>query len=245
MKQILKIIDAADVNKGKNKGQLSLEHIFGFCKTFLKKRNLGFHLTFKMNDLQNSILTTIATDINVTTNSLYLYVPILIPNSQTQVMFSESIMNNYTFDSWYTERKISNDGRELQVDNVSAQHINGPKYLIGAFQSNNRGTPNKVRKPAVFDTNHVTKYFVEIDGFRYPKDGVLTNFEDNSQLDQYRDLNLFTKEYIGEELLQFYIIYPDMKFSYLFQLTNLRHQFDHIIPNKIHLFQEFSEDPAN
>ena len=66
-----------------------------------------------MNDLQDIIFTTIADDINVAINSLYLYVPQFIPSTSTQVMFNESIMNNYTitFDSWYTERKISNDGR--------------------------------------------------------------------------------------------------------------------------------------
>ena len=112
-------------NKGKYKGKLELEHIFGFCKTFkMICKNLGFHLTFKTSNLKDIIFTRIATDFNVTINNLYLYQPILIPNTQTQVMFNESIMNNYTitFDSWYTERKISNDGRELQVDFGSAQH---------------------------------------------------------------------------------------------------------------------------
>ena len=76
-----------------------------------------------MNDLQDIILTTIATDINVTINSLYFNVPTLIPNRQTQVINNESNMNNYTitFDSWYTERQISNDGRELQVDTGSTK----------------------------------------------------------------------------------------------------------------------------
>ena len=130
LKQILINNHAAEVNKGKIKGQLSLEHIFGFCKTFIKITfNLGFHLTYKKNDIQNIIFTTIATDINVKNNSLYLYVPILIPNSGTQLLFNESIVNKYTitFDSWYTERKFSNDGRELQVDIGSAQKINNPK----------------------------------------------------------------------------------------------------------------------
>ena len=126
LKKILINNHAVEANKGRIKGQLALEHIFGFCKTFKKiTKNLGFHLIFKMNDLQDIIFTTIADDINVTINSLYLYVPQLIPNTQTQLMFNESIMYNYTitFDSWYTERKISNDGRELQVDIGSAQNI--------------------------------------------------------------------------------------------------------------------------
>ena len=179
LKQILISNHAEEVNKGKIKGQLALEHIFGFCKTFKKiTKNLGFHLIFKMNDLQDIIFTTIVDDIIVTINSLYLYVPQLIPSTTAQVMFNESIMNNYTitFDSWCTERKISNDGRELQVDIASAQHINSPKYLTSAFQTNARTTPNKNSNPAKFDNNHVTKYFDEIDGIRYPKDGILIYF---------------------------------------------------------------------
>ena len=72
-----------------------------------------------------------ATDINVTNNNLYLYVPTLIPNTQTQFMFNESIMDKYTITSvsWYTERKKSNDGRELQVDIGGAQHNRSPQNL--------------------------------------------------------------------------------------------------------------------
>ena len=89
LKKVLINNHAVDANKGKIKGHLSLEHIFGFYKTFKKiTKNLGFHLKFKMNDLQDIIFTTLANDINVTINSLSLFVPILIPNSQTQVMFN-------------------------------------------------------------------------------------------------------------------------------------------------------------
>ena len=233
LKQILFNNHAVEANKGRIKGQLPLEHIFGFCKTFKKiTKNLGFHLIFKMNDLQDIVYTTIAKDSNVTINSLYLYIPQLIPSTSTQVMFNKSIMNKYTitFDSWYTERKISDDGRELQVDIGSAQNINSPKYLISAFQTKARTTPNKATNSAIFDNNHVSKYFVEIAGIRYPKDGILTNFEENSYLDQYRDLKLFYKEYVGEELLQPYISYPDKKYFYPIQITDLRHQVDHITP---------------
>ena len=117
------------------------------------------------------MFTTIATDINVTINSLYLYVPILIPSTITRVMFNESFMNNYTitYDSWYRERKLSSDGNELQVVIGSAQHINSPKYLIGlieAFQTEARiGTPIKKNNIAIFDKVNVRKYFCEIDSY--------------------------------------------------------------------------------
>ena len=178
LKQMLINNYADEVKKGKIKGQLPLEHIFGFCKIFKKTtKTLGFHSTFKMNELQDIILTTLATDSNVAIDSLYLYIPILILKSQTQVLFKETIMNNYTltFDSWFTERKISNDGRELQVDIASAQNINSPKNLISAFQTNDRTTPTKAPNPSIFDTIHIISYFVVIAGVRCPKDGVLTN----------------------------------------------------------------------
>ena len=94
----------------------------------------------------------------------------------------------------------------------------------------------------IFDNIHVTKYFVGIDGIRYPKYGVLINFEENSYLDQYRDLKIFYKEYVGEEVLQPYITYPDMENFYPIQMTDLRHQVDHLTPKKIQRFQEFSEN---
>ena len=100
-----------DPNRGKIKGQLPLEHIFGFCKTFKKvTKNLGFRITFKTANPQDIIYTTKAdaTPINVTINSLYLFIPFLIPTTETQLMFNESIQNNYRifFYEWYTERRL-------------------------------------------------------------------------------------------------------------------------------------------
>ena len=62
-----------DAIKCKIKRYLYLEDIFDFCETFNKvTKNLGFHLTFKTKDLQNIIYSSMADDINVTFNKLYL-----------------------------------------------------------------------------------------------------------------------------------------------------------------------------
>ena len=248
LKQMLIDNHTEPVNRGKIKGQLLLEDIFGFCKTFKKiTKNLGFHITLKTNDLQNIIFTTLANDINVTINSLYLFVPIITPNTETQVLFNESIKNKYTltFDSWYTERKIVTDGGEFQVDIASSQSTNSPKYLIAAHQTEARvGTANKVNNIAIFDHVDVTKYFVEIDGFGYPKESVITNFTENDYLDQYRDLKSFYQEYVGEQLMNPFISYTDMKNKYPIQVIDLKHPIDHISPKKIQLFQEYKNDPV-
>ena len=42
-----------------------------------------------------------------------------------------------------------------------------------------------------------------------------------------------------------FISYPEMKTKYPIEIIDLRHQFDHITPKKIQLFQEYSADPEN
>ena len=222
-----------DANKGKIKGYLYLEDIFGFCKTFKKvTKNLGFHLTFKTANLQDIIYTSMVDDINVTINSLYLYIPNLIPSVETQLMFNEATQNNYkiSFDEWYTERRILSD-LLTQHDIGSAQNIIQPKYLICSHQTKLRtATPDKKINIAIFDNMDIRKYYVEIDGQRYPRDSVLINYEENDYIQQYKDLKLFWRDYNGEPILNPLISYLDMKTKYPIEIIDLRHQSDLITP---------------
>ena len=71
------------------------------------------------------------------------------------------------------------------------------------------------------------------------------NYEQNHYIEQSKDLKLFFKEYIGEELMSPFISYPDMKTNYPIEIIDLRHQPDHITPKKIQLFLEYGADPEN
>ena len=202
---------------------------------------------FKTANLQDIIYTSMADDINVTINSLYLYVPNLIPSVETQSMFNEATQKNYkiSFDEWYTEKRIKSD-LLIQHDIRSAQNVIQLKFLICAHQKNLRtATPDKKINIAIFDNLDLRKNYVEIDGQRYPRDNVLKNFEENDYIQQYKDLKLFWKGYIGESILNPLISYTDMKRKYPIEIIDLRHQSDHITPKKIQLFHEYGTDPHN
>ena len=129
---------------------------------------------------------------------MYLYIPNLIPSVETQLMFNHSTQNNYkiTFDEGYTERRLISD-LLVQHDIGSAQ-VNSPKYLIKAHQTSLRTTtPDKKIIIAILDNLDLRKYYVEIDGQRYPRDSVLINYEEKDYIQQYKDLKLFFREYIG------------------------------------------------
>ena len=100
----------------------------------------------------------------------------------------------------------------VQHDTGSAQNVISPKYMICAHQTNLRTTiPDKKINIAIFDNLDLRKYFVEIDGQRYPRDTVLINYEENDYIQKKKDLKMFFHEYIGEPLLQPLISYSDMK----------------------------------
>ena len=186
-------------------------------------------------------------DIDVTINNLYLYVPNLIPSVETQLMFNEATQNNYkiSFDEWFTERRITSD-TITQLDIDSSQNVQSPIYLIGAHQTKDRiDAPISTKNVAIFDHLDLRKYYIEIDGQRYPRDSSLMKYEQNDYIEQYKDLKLFFKEYIGEQLMSPFISYPDMKTKYPIEIIDLRHQSDHITPKKIQLFLEYGADPDN
>ena len=185
----------------------------------------------------------------MTINSIFLYIPSLVPSAVQQQIFNETIRESFTlsFDAWVTDRKPVNTGNEYQLDIGSASNINIPLHLIVAHQRNQRENPARPNQfnNAVFDHVDVKRYFVEIDGVRYPKESVETNFSDNKFLDHIKDRKLFYKEYNGETLLQPFISYLDIKAFYPVQIIDLRFQIDYITPNKIRLFEEYENTPGN
>ena len=245
--QKMLIDNQTDPNKGKIKGCLYRD-FFGFCKTFKKvTKNLGFHLMFKTANLKDVIYTSMDDDINVTINSLYLYILYLKPSVETQLMFNEATQNNYkiSFGDWYIEKRLIAD-LIVQQDIGSVQQVNSSKCLIFAHQRSLRATtPVEKLLIGIFDNIDLRKYYVEIDGQRYPRDGVLIIYEENDYIQQYKDLKFFFHEYIGEPLLQPLISYPDMKTKYPIEIIDLRHQGDHITPKKIQLFHKFGTDSDN
>ena len=61
--------------------------------------------------MQDNIYTSLADDIIVTNNNLYVFVPNLIQSVETQLMFNEANQNIYKIssDEYYTERRVIKD----------------------------------------------------------------------------------------------------------------------------------------
>ena len=71
------------------------------------------------------------------------------------------------------------------------------------------------------------------------------NYEQSDYIEQYKDLKLFFRENVGEELMTPFISYPVIKTKYSTEIIDLRHQPDHITPKRIQLFHEYGVDSEN
>ena len=175
-----------DANKGKIKGYLELEDIFGCCRTFKRVTiSLVFHLMLKRNDCQNVIYTSMADDIKVSINKLYLFVPNLIPSVEYQLMFNEATQNIYRiyYDEYYTERRVISD-MIVQHDKRMAQQVNSPKSLVLTKQKIEQVLLIKKINIAIFDNVDLRNYHVEIENLRYPRASLFMNFDKNDYIEQ-------------------------------------------------------------
>ena len=104
-------------------------------------------------------------------------------------MFNKSFKRNYeiSYDDWYTERRLATD-TSYQVDIGSAQSVNSPEYLVATHQTAaGFYAPDKNINIERFGNLNVRKCFVEIYGYRFPRDSVLTIYALKNYIDQYRD----------------------------------------------------------
>ena len=67
-----------------------------------------------------------------------------------------------------------------------------------------------------------------INSSRYAKDTIETNYSENDCLDEFRDLELFYKEYSGESLLNPFISYLDMETFYPIRIVDLGLQLEYV-----------------
>ena len=89
------------------------------------------------------------------------------------------------------------------------------------------------------------KHHVDIDGVRYPRNGVNVEYGSSDYVDQYRDLKLFFKENVGGELVNPFKSYPDMKKKIPFHFIDLTFQVNQVNPKKMGLFEEYKGSTKN
>ena len=186
-----------EANRGLIRGHPLLEYILGFARSFKKiTKVLGFESDLRTTHRKPDILyTTLGdNDVNVTISSISLFVPQVIPSTETQYIINEAISKTFSlsYESCTTDCKPADTARDIQIDISSESIINFPFYPIAAHQKTQRPDPanpannlsNNRFNNATFDHVEVRKYYSEIDSIRYPKNPIMVIFEENIYLEK-------------------------------------------------------------
>ena len=139
---------------------------------------------------------------NVTIKGLYLFVPTSCLDPETQVIFNESIGENFTisFDSWTTHGQVATTGLEYQVIIGSAASKKRPIHLIVTRQTIAReSTGGKTQNNEIFSFIDVEKTMLKIMGFDILKILLLLNIIKMNTL-----INKKTLKYFLQNMLENY-----------------------------------------
>ena len=86
---------------------------------------------------------------------------------------------------------------------------------------------------------------VNIDTTRYPDVPYVTEMDANKYTEHYKNIELYYKEFIGEQVLSPYISYDEWKTLYPIFVNDLRFQNDYISAKKIQLNIKYRADTGN
>ena len=105
--------------------------------------------------------------------------------------------------------------------------------------------PNEAINIAIFDHLDDRKFFVEINGTRYPRDAFDLDYTKHDNLNQIGKLRAFFRENEAEPMINPSISYTDMRNFYPIQLIDLKFHVDRVSPKKNKLFEEDSAALTN
>ena len=124
MKNIL-IDNHTEANRGLIRGHIPLQYIFGFARLFRKiTKVFGYEFDLRTSNRKQDIPYTTIGDsgVNLTINSISLFVLQIISSPGTQAYFNETISKtlSLSYESWTTDRKPADTAKEIQRDVSSA-----------------------------------------------------------------------------------------------------------------------------
>ena len=162
-----------------------------------------------------------------------LYIPTINPSPEIPRILSEAITKSFTLsiESWTTDRKAVNTGKEIHLDIGSSSNIFAPLFLLPAHEKKQRIDPASATNPparvtnnrfkdVTFDKVKFEQYVVKSDGIRQPKDLIMTNYPP-------------------------ILTYDKKNIYYSLQVIGLKFQMDYVTPKKINSFEENDEDPID
>ena len=223
--------------------RIKLTDIFGFADQEKITYGLGYTLTLKRNNNNDSIIRDNGVDpAKINIKDLSWYIPHYVPSLENQQLVMDQILDKDPTELFYTERVVfrkdvnTNNNWTFEIGNSGEST---PSFVFVGFQARNK-IDSQTHNNATFDRLPISNAVCKIGSEKYPDDGIECDYDRDKYDQAYHEIENFYHLKSETNLLNPFIDLHKFRTNYNFYVFDLSKQKDHIASQPIRLEFKFS-----
>ena len=218
--------------------RIKLTDIFGFADQEKITYRLGYTLTLKRNNNNDSIIRDNGVDAaKINIKDISWYIPHYTPSMENQQLVMDQILDKYPTELYYMERIVFR--KDVTTSNNWTFELGNsgestPTFVIVAFQARNK-IDSQTHDNAIFDRLPVSNAVCKIGSENYPDDGIECDYDRDKYDQAYSEIENFYLLKSETNLLNPFIDLHKFRTNYNFYVFDLSKQKDDIAsqPNRL------------
>ena len=174
--------------------RIKLKDLFGFADQEKITYGLGYSLTLKRNNNNDSIIRDNGVDAaKIVIKDIGWYIPHYVPSLENQQLVMDQILDKDTTEIYYMKRIVfrkdvnTNNNRTFELGNSGEST---PSFIIVGFQARNK-IDSQTHYNAKFDRLPVSNAFCKIGSENYPDDGIECDYDRDKYDQAYSEIENF------------------------------------------------------
>ena len=223
--------------------RIKLTDIFGFADQEKITYGLGYTLTLKRNNNNDSIIRNNGVDAaKINIKDISWHIPHYVPSLENQQLVMDQILDKDPTELYYMERIVfrkdvnTNNNWTFELGNSGEST---PTFIIGGFQDRNK-IDSQTHDNAIFDRLPVSNAVCKIGSEKYPDDGIECDYNRDKYDQAYSEIENFYHLKSETNLLNLFIDLNKFRTNYNFYVFDLSKQKDNIASQNIRLEFKFN-----
>ena len=223
--------------------RIKLKDLFGFADQEKITYGLGYSLTLKRNNNNDSIIRDNGVDAAKTNiKDISWYIPHYVPSLENQQLLMDQILNKDPTELYYMERIVfrkdvnTNNNWTFEIGNSGEST---PTFVIVGFQARKK-IDSQTHDNAIFDRLPISNAVCKIGSEKYPDDGIECDYDRDKYDQAYSEIENFYLLKSETNLLNPFINLHKFRTNYNFYVFDLSKQKDPIGSQPIRLEFKFN-----
>ena len=223
--------------------RIKLKDLFGFADQEKITYGLGYSLTLKRNNNNDSIIRDNGVDAaKINKKDISWYIPHYVPSLENQQLKMDQILDKDPTEVYYMERIVfrkdvnTNNNWTFELGNSGEST---PTFVIVGFQARNK-IDSQTHDNAIFNRLPVSNAVCKIGSEKYPDDGIECDYDRDKYDQAYSEIENFSLLKSETNLLNPFIDLHKFRTNYNFYVFDLSKQKDPIGSQPIRLEFKFN-----